>query len=265
MRKIESLLDADYKRVNILFWDIETSLMQMSLFSLYTNGYLNYKSILNDWYMLCASWKRLGDKKVQSVSLLDDPKRFKRDIADDYHVVKTMHEILGRADALIGHNGDKFDLKKFNARAIFHGFDPLPEIPTIDTLKIAKHKFNFTSNRLDYLAAYLRVGEKLHTSPDLWLRCLLGQKTAIRDMVKYNKVDVSVLERVYGKLAPFAPAKLNMNLFGGKGCPLCGSGHIQKRGTYITRTYKYQRYTCNDCGHGFRSAVSDKNVRAILK
>jgi len=226
------------KSPKILFWDVETSLLEGAIFNLW-NTNISYKYLRKDWFMFCAAWRWQGQKRIGSVSVLDSPKRFKADYTDDYHVIKTLHEVLSQADAIVAHNGDSFDYKKFNARAIFHNLDPLPDIVLIDTLKMSKGKFKFSYNNLDYIAQYLGVGKKIKTDGDLWLACLDGSPKAHKEMVKYNKMDVEVLEAVYDRLAPFCPSKLNHNLFTKERvCAKCGSeewtNYSKKRGTART-------------------------------
>src|SRR5690554_3658658 len=107
----------------ILIWDVETSEIISAHYGLWGIN-IRPDRVLHDWFLFCAAWKWYGEKKVHTVSLLDDMKRFNKnryDIRDmhidDYHVVKVLHEVLSEADVLVHHNGDKFDLKKFNARA----------------------------------------------------------------------------------------------------------------------------------------------------
>lgn len=232
----------------VILWDIETGFNLVKAFSLYQfNGYIPYYALEQERYIICASWKELGKNKVHSVSQLDCPADFKDDPTNDYVVVEALHHMLKDVDVLIHHNGNKFDLKYFNTRAVFHGFDPLPPIRTWDTLMIAKKHFLFNSNRLNYLGQFLGVGEKIDTKPELWDDCLHGKKSAVKEMLRYNKQDVLLLERVYEKIAKFAPAPVNRNLFDGHGCPHCGSENLQSRGTYATAVNTYQRYFCNDC------------------
>ena len=181
------------RRPRILFWDIESSLMPVAVFQLAHNDWINPENILSDRYIICASWRWEGSKKVESVSVLDDPKRFKRDPHDDLHVVEVLHEVLSQADVLIAHNGDAFDKRYVDTRILYHGLEALPPIASVDTYKIAKTKFNFTSNKLDYIGQYLKLGKKLDTSHGLWLRVLSGDESAIREMVTYNKQDVILL------------------------------------------------------------------------
>ena len=208
----------------ILIYDIENSHSVAATFPVYKAN-ISHQCIIQDWFMFCASWKWHGEKRVYSTSLLDDPKRFKKDYTDDYHVVKELHAVISQADAIVAHNGDAFDIKKFAARAIYHGLPPLPAVVQIDTLKMARSKFKFTFNKLDYLGEFLGVGKKLKTDINLWMDCLFGDEAALKKMVRYNKVDVKVLEKVYDILAPWCPSKLNHNHFtSDKVCAKCGSG-----------------------------------------
>lgn len=241
----------------IIVWDIETNFNLLLSYNLFTD-YIPHDHILQERYLLSVAWKELGSKKVQAVSLLDDPERFAQDPHDDYHIVKTIHEVLSDADAIVHHFGDKFDIRMFNARLIYHGFPPLPDIIQIDTYKIAQSKFRFNSNKLDYLGEYLGLGRKIQTDRQLWIDCWNGDKKAIREMVRYNKQDVELLEQVYLKLAPYAPAKLNLNHFYGDDefepvCPRCGGSHLQQRGKRYTRTNEWVRMQCQECG-GWSSA-----------
>lgn len=239
------------KEPKILLWDVENTHNIVATFGMW-NVNIFHENILQEWFMVCASWKWLGDKNVTAVSLLDDPVRFRADHTDDYYVIACIHEVLMEADAIVAHNGDQFDLKKFNARAIKHGLSPVPPMVQIDTLKIAKAKFRFNFNKLDYLGHYLGVGQKINTDNQLWLDCLSGKRKAIREMVKYNIEDVNLLERVYNKLAPFIDTKLNRNHFNvGERpvCPQCGEDSLQKRGFRLTRVARHQRFQCNDCGN----------------
>src|SRR3990167_1203831 len=102
---------------------------------------------------------------VHSGSVLDDPKRYKANPHDDTHVVKTLHKVLATADVIVHHNGDYFDKRYIDTRALVHGLPPLPPTPSIDTYKVAKSKFLLNSHKLDYIGKLLKVGAKIPTSP----------------------------------------------------------------------------------------------------
>ena len=241
----------------VLFWDVETVMNIVATFRLWGDQYIPHQNVLQEGYIVTASWKWLGDKRVHSVATTDDPKRFAANPHDDFHVIKTLHDVLSSADVIVAHNGDQFDTKVFNARAIAHGLPPLPPVVSVDTKKIAKLKFKFNSNRLDYLGHYLGVGRKIETTPGLWMKILAGtdaeRRRAIREMVIYNKQDVLLLEDVFKKLQPYMPQHVNRKLYGGQGaCPRCGSNHVQSRGTHKAVSRAYQRFQCQACGGWFR-------------
>ncbi|KKK52870.1 hypothetical protein LCGC14_3100570, partial [marine sediment metagenome] len=79
-----------------------------------------------------------------------------------------------------------------------------------------------------------------------------GDVKAIKQMVKYNRQDIVILEFVFNKLMPFIKNyALNMSMFlKGARCvnPTCGSEDIQWRGWSYTRVGKYRRLVCNVCG-----------------
>ena len=204
-------------------------------------------AIEKDWIMLGAAWKWLGDKETKSVSV--SPKRPE----NDYQVIEILHTVLSDADMLIGHNSDAFDYKKFNTRAIKHGFHPISPKKTVDTLKLARKHFKFTSNKIRYIANYLGVEDK-DESPD-WVKCISGDEEALRYMRQYNRQDVITTEQVYLKLRGYHQTHPDIGLLirdvtGSEvhTCPKCGSTSIQSRGKmYTVRTTK-NRYSCNDCG-----------------
>lgn len=239
------------KKPRILLFDIENSFNSVLSFDLYPEM-IHHDNIMVERHLYSIAYRWYGEKKTHVVSILDDEKRFKKDIHDDYHVVKEFKKIIEQADAIVTHNGDKFDIPMFNARMVFHGFPPLPKIVSLDTLKMAKKYFRFNCNRLDYIAKYFGYDGKVDNPKDLWIKCFKGDITAIKHMVKYNKKDVDILYHVFDKLSPYVKNyQLNTGMFlEGAVCsnPACGSSNIEWRGWNYTRTNKYRRFVCRDCG-----------------
>lgn len=248
------------KKPRIIFWDIETSLMVVSKFDLLPD-YISPDNIIDDWYIICASWMELGDKRPSGIVITQDKKRFKKNPKDDYIVVKKLREILVEADLIVAHYGDSFDLPKLNARLIYHGLDPLPPIPTLDTRKEAKRIAKFSSNKLDYLGEFFGLGRKLHTDAQLWRDCLNHDKRAIHKMFVYNKQDTLLLKRVYLKLRKYFRKHPMMFMDRAPVCPLCGSSHVTWEGYYRSLTMRYRRFKCQDCGSWSRSRLSDKAIK----
>lgn len=238
------------RKVKILFFDIESSLMLVKVFGLRGNDYIDPNSIEQDWNVICAAWKWLGQKKVYATSVLENPKT--KEITWDKNVVAKLCKAIEEADIIVAHNGDKFDIKKINTRRIKHKMGQMDIPVSVDTLKVAKKHFSFTSNKLDYLAKFLGVGEKLDTSKHLWEKALRGERKAIREMVKYNKVDVIVLERVYLELLPYITKHPKVNKILNieeTACENCGSTDLIKAGKRARADGTFQKHSCKDCGH----------------
>lgn len=239
------------KKLVTCLWDIETNMNIVGSFSLYPES-INYENILQEWYIITGCWKFLGESKIYSTSVLDDNKRFKKDHTDDYYVVKTLRDMLEGVDILIHHFGDKFDIKKLNSRLIFHKLKPLPKILTVDTVKEVRKIAAFNSNKLDYLGIHLNGEGKIQTEKGLWLKVLMGDQKAIKDMVTYCKGDVKRLEDLYLRLLPYMKSHPNVATPDTCNCPKCNSNKTAKDGIRMRATgIRCQTYRCNDCGANF--------------
>lgn len=241
------------KRPRIAFFDIETSPMIIAAWQPYE---ANAVWVERDTHLLSFAVKWEGEKRCKTYAL-PDYKEYKKDIHDDGPLTRDLHRIMDEADIIIAHNGDAFDIKKANARFAVHGLDPPSPSKSVDTLKIAKKRFKFDSNKLDNLGRYLGVGRKLvHTGADLWRRCYSGDLTAWPLMKRYNAHDVELLERVYLKLRSWDPSPPDIRIYTEEqGCPVCGSQNTIHRGILVYRTKKRFRHSCKDCGHWFSGGL----------
>jgi hypothetical protein len=230
-------------RIKRLFFDCETS--PNVVFS-WRVGYkisLDYENIIKERALVCIGYKWEGDSTVHCLQW------------DSKHSDKAMLErfipILESADEVVAHYGDRFDLPWIRARAAFHGLSVSPYIKSIDTKAQSSKLFYFNSNRLDYLAQFLGLGQKIDTDFDLWKRVVSGDKSALREMVAYCKHDVALLEKVYQRLESYNKPKTHVGvLLGGQraDCPYCASTNMQKRGTRVTGPGTvYQILQCNGC------------------
>jgi DNA-directed RNA polymerase subunit RPC12/RpoP len=129
----------------------------------------------------------------------------------------------------------------------------------IDLLRVVRKEFRFPSNKLDYIAQRLGLGKKTaHEGYQLWVKCMNKDPVAWKVMEKYNKQDVVLLEKVYDRLLPWIKSHPNHNLYGGDGCPNCGSHRLQKRGFSYTTTGTFQRFQCTNCGSWSKSTKAIK-------
>jgi len=157
----------------------------------------NVAKILEDWRILCVSYKWGHEKKIH----------FIRTNGDDKALCRALNELFNEADVIVAQNGDKFDIKKTNARMIINGLPPPLPYKTIDTLKVARKHFGFLRNDLNSLAEYFGFPGKVeHEGIDLWHGCLANDTKSWKTMERYNKRDVELLERVYLKMKPWMKA-----------------------------------------------------------
>lgn len=241
-------------------WDIETTPIEARTWTLYPNS-IRHNHIIRDWSIICASFKELGENEVTSFSIHANPTKGSKDKLNDYEVVKKMRNYLQDVDIIVAHNGDKFDLKKFTSRLIFHNLPPLPKILTIDTLKEIKKVSSNTSNRLDYLAKHWGYEGKLPHSSELWTEVMEGSMEAVDYMVEYCEEDVRQLEKVYLRARPYMKAHPNIATDGTHNCPKCNSDnvHRHKQRTMARSGIKKIQYHCQDCGSYFTHRIAEKD------
>ena len=238
----------------VAFFDIETA-PSLGWFwgKLWETSIIDVKT---PWYMISFAYKWQGEDKIHVHALPDYP-LFKKDRENDKSLIEDLHDLFDQADVLIAHNGDRFDIRKANARFITQGLRPPAPYKSIDTLKAARRFFQFESNKLNDLGQYLGIGRKLPTTGfDLWKRCfVLDDKSAWKTMKDYNKRDIVLLEQVYEKLKPYMSNHPDLTIYEEKtGCPTCRSPNVHRRGFYTSKRRKYQQYHCGGCGKWFSGA-----------
>jgi len=229
-----------------LFFDIETS-PNIGLF--WEAGYkknITTDNIIRERAIICICYKWEDEKEVYALQW--DAKQ------NDKRMLEQFIAVANTANELVGHNGDKFDLAWIRTRCLFHGIDMFPNYQTIDTLKVARSKFRFQSNRLNYIAEFLGLGGKIKTEFNLWKDILLNKdKVAMEKMIKYCKKDVSLLEEVYKLLGNHIAPKTHYGVVFGQdrgSCPECGAGseELIKNNSVVTATGLTRiQYKCKVC------------------
>jgi DNA polymerase elongation subunit (family B) len=227
-----------------LFFDIEVS-ANIGLF--WQSGFklnIGPESIIKERAIICICYKWEDSKEVESLEW--DSKQC------DKKMLQKFIKIANTADEIVGHNGDKFDLAWIRTRCLFHRIDMFPTYTTIDTLKISRSKFKFNSNKLDYIAKFLGVGEKIKTDYGMWKDIMLNKcKVSMSKMVKYCKMDVVVLEKVYKELSVHILSKVHYGVIFGTdrgSCPECGSDEIVRMCNRVSASgVKKIQYQCRTC------------------
>lgn len=255
------------KSPRILVIDIETSPIVSYTWGLFDQN-VALNQVVEDWSILSYCAKVLGEDKIYYA---DQSKA--KDKRNDKKLLQGLWKLLDEADIVIGQNSIAFDVKKIKARMVIHGMKPPSSFEQLDTMRIAKKHFNFTSNKLEYLSKTLctkhkKLTHKKFAGFELWKECLKGNKQAWAEMKAYNIEDVLATEELYLKLQPYDNS-LNYNLYDDSETTVCscGSTHFKKNGYKYTSAGKYQRYVCKQCGTESRNRINlfSKEKKASLR
>lgn len=243
---------------SILVLDIETAPILGYVWKLWDQN-VGLNQIKEDWYVLswAAKWRGAPASEVMYMD-----QRARRDIEDDSILLKHIWKLLDQADIVITQNGVSFDVKKLNARFLLNGMPPPSPYKNIDTCLLAKKKFGFTSNKLEYLTdklctRYKKLKHNKFQGFELWSECLRGNSAAWREMERYNKYDVLALEELYDVMEPW-DRTIDFNLYHDGIEPVCRCGctEFHRRGYHYTAAGKFQIYRCRECGACTRSRTN---------
>lgn len=237
--------------MKILAWDLELTPLETYTWSLWPTS-IPITMLKESQHILCFGARWLGDPKGKMIfkSVHSHGKE---------EMLETLHELLEEADATLSWNGASFDTKHAKREFVESGMRPPSPWREIDLMRAVKNQFKAPSNKLDYWARNLGVGEKTaHSGFQLWLDCMAGDEKAWKLMEKYQRQDVNLLIELYEKLLPWIPNHPSVPLYDGieGGCVNCGSTNLQRRGYSTTGVSKQQRYQCQDCGKWNKSKGS---------
>lgn len=254
----------------ILVFDIETAPITAYTWGIYDQN-IGLNQIKDDWYILSWGAKWYGDP-ANKVMYQDNSKA--KDIRNDKSLVKGLWKLLDEAEIVITQNGDKFDIKKFNARAAAHGLPPVGSFKSTDTLKESKKVFSFTSHKLEYMTnllnkKYKKLKHEEYPGFDLWKAILEGDKRAWVVMKKYCIHDVLATEELYQNIqgwiktqnlaSYYADTKLRCH---------CGSLNIKPYEVRRLASGHFQGYKCQDCGkrlQGKTNLLSVEKRKSLLR
>lgn len=250
----------------ILVFDIETSPLISYTWGLFDQN-VSLNQVKQDWHLLSWSAKyfvnEAGEVFGPHKNIMYMDNRAAKDVTDDSKLLKGIWELLDSADIVLTQNGNSFDLKKLNARFALNKMAPPAPVRKIDTLRIARKHFAFTSNKLEYLTdklctKYKKLKPKKFAGFELWKACLAGNKDAWKEMETYNKHDVLSLEELYQKLQAWDNG-IDLNVYN-EGLPTkcsCGSTHFRNKGKVATNSGIYTRYVCTSCNKPVKTKVNE--------
>ena len=248
--------------MKILLIDIETAPNRVWTWGLW-NQNISIGQIDKPGYILCWAAKWHNEKEVMFSSLWKEGKN---------KMLKKIYNLLEEADVIVHYNGINFDNRWLNSEFAKQGWTPPAPHQPIDLFRTIKRMFNLPSYKMDFALKYLGLGSKYrHDGWDMWKGCMKKDPHFQREMEKYNKMDVTEMEKLYVFLRPWIMNHPNHALYSDKGvnqCPTCGGTHLRKKGLRYTNVFIYQRYRCNDCGawsQGRQNNMTKDKKAVVLK
>jgi len=220
------------KDAKILIYDIETSYNIVKSWRVGYNLNIQPGDILHERKIICISYKWVGEDQIYNLS-------WDKNQCDKF-MIQQFIEVLNEADLIVSHNGDNFDLPWIKTRALYHELPMLVNYKQFDTLKVAKRKFNFNSNKLDYISEFLGFGNKIKTQMSLWDDIILRKcPIAMDKMIEYCDMDVELLEKVYLKLIYWENPMFHLGVQNGEvkqTSPITGTYNIEHVKTVTTNS-----------------------------
>jgi uncharacterized protein YprB with RNaseH-like and TPR domain len=76
---------------------------------------------------------------------------------------------------------------------------------------LVRHKLSLNRNSLEHACNLLGIKGKNHVIGDTWIRAVTGHRESLKYILKHNKLDVIILEKLYDKLITFS-ARTNRSI-----------------------------------------------------
>jgi DNA polymerase elongation subunit (family B) len=243
--------------MNLLTIDIETRPIVAYAWGIRDQN-IGINQIIEPGGILSFAAKFHGKREVHFRSAWDD---------GELALLRAAHRLLDEADAVMGWNSDRFDVRWLYGQFVKHGMSRPSPFVKVDLMKSARHYLYLPSYKLDFVAQFLGVGQKVKTGGfELWTDVLAGCPKAQALMKRYNIADTKLTEAVFDRLSEkgWVRGLPNYAIEGGHACPHCGSERLQARGYQHSKTRRYKRYQCRDC-HGWSQAATSEPGGAKVK
>lgn len=167
-------------------------------------GYLDIESTgLNAPFGRLLTWciKEKGVKEIEyDVAKREDIINYKGDV----RILKSLCQALSKYDHIYTYYGGDyhFDVPMVRTRAIKYGikFPSYGEMTHTDLYGIAKAKLRMHSYRLAAICEFFDIVGKTPLDFELWGKAGLGHEPSLKEILKHNKGDVIILEKVHERL-----------------------------------------------------------------
>lgn len=261
-------------KAKVLFLDLETSASIVAAFSMFKH-FSTPDHIIQFPYVLSYAYNWLHDD-VNEIhgKKLDDYNTFEVDHKSDYELILDLWKLVDEADIIVAHN-ESYDVGYFTQRFAYYGLPQPSPFRVVCTLKGLKKAMTLPANSLDYSTRYFGIefNKVKHEGISLWIKCMDGDRQALRSMLDYNLGDIPTLRELYLKIRAFIPNHPNIALYGLNEdieCSVCGSNdltEIEDKFAF-TNLSKFPCFRCEDCGtvkRGSESITTSEQRKMFLR
>lgn len=127
--------------------------------------------------------------------------------SNDRNILVAARDILEEFDLIVSYYGGhwRFDLPMLNTRLLVYGEKPLSPKFHLDLYSVAKKSLRFKRLNLAIIAKFFGIGElKTQIDPNDWVEAAMdGSRKALKEIIRHNKGDVEILDKLFPKLIPF--------------------------------------------------------------
>lgn len=167
-------------------------------------------SSLNSDFGVVLSYCLLGDEDKKLYKRVITPEEITSGVFDR-ELLKQFCKDVRNYDRIITYYGFKFDVPYLRCRCEHHRL-PFPiykEISHTDAYLVVRRNFyTFHSRRLGTVAPFFGIKAKGHPlTPQVWIRCLSGNKDALAFVGTHNEEDVESLRNLWRRISKYT--KLN--------------------------------------------------------
>lgn len=243
---------------NILFIDIETFPDIAYAWNAGRMQEIDLIEIIQEGGIASFAYKWQGNRKVYCHT--------REGQKNDKQLMKKLRDVLDIADIVVAQNGKQFDIKTWQARMQKYGISPPSPYRVIDTLIESRKIARLNSHSLKAKAAYYgNVRKRENRGFPMWKECMADDPKAWREMVRYNKRDITSLEDDYNTHRAWMKSHPHVAPQTPSACPRCGEvGSMQSRGFNYSNTSKFAKYQCKDC-KGWSTARVGENLKPQYK
>lgn len=124
----------------------------------------------------------------------------------DFRIISSLVDKLKEFSIIVTYYGTGFDIPFVRSKALY--FDlPFPvykDMYHFDMYYVVKSKLRLSRSSLDAACSYLGIEGKTPLDREFWRKGKYGDPESIQKILEHNLGDVTILEQLHDKVAPFA-------------------------------------------------------------